>query len=416
MVRVSFERTTLGSSTYAGYLNVGPTGATGAVGPAGSISNTSGNIVTTSANIANNFTSGALQVPSGGASIAGNVYAGSVYTGGLYWSNNNNPMSTGGSITGLAGFTANSSLVVGYSTASTSTTTGALQVDGGLGVQGAIYAGSLQNTPVGSTTASTGAFTTLSATSTVSGVGFSNYLASPPSIGSTTASSGAFTTLNSSSTTSLGATTATSLNSTPIGASTASTGAFTTLTSSGATTLTNSTQSTSTSTGALVVTGGTGIGANLYVAGNSVISGSEYITGSSTIAGNITANYISANVVMPPAVSVVPANYVGYIGIPQNAQTGAYTLVMTDIGKQIYLSSASSTITIPANSSVAFPIGTTISFATAPSITMTIAISTDTMYLTGSSSTGSRTLAGTGLAAATKVASTTWYINGIGLT
>lgn len=46
---------------------------------------------------------------------------------------------------------------------------------------------SIQSTPIGSTTASTGAFTTLSASSTVSGTGFSTYLASPPAIGSTAA-------------------------------------------------------------------------------------------------------------------------------------------------------------------------------------------------------------------------------------
>ena len=49
---------------------------------------------------------------------------------------------------------------------------------------------------IGATTASTGAFTTLSATSTVSGTGFSTYLASPPAIGGTTANTGAFTTLS----------------------------------------------------------------------------------------------------------------------------------------------------------------------------------------------------------------------------
>jgi hypothetical protein len=48
-------------------------------------------------------------------------------------------------------------------TASSSTTTGALKVGGGAGIAGAIYAGSIQNTPIGSTTASTGAFTTLAA-------------------------------------------------------------------------------------------------------------------------------------------------------------------------------------------------------------------------------------------------------------
>ena len=56
---------------------------------------------------------------------------------------------------------------------------------------------------VGGTTAAAGAFTTLSASSTVSGTGFSTYLASPPAIGSTTASTGAFTTLSASSTVTL---------------------------------------------------------------------------------------------------------------------------------------------------------------------------------------------------------------------
>jgi Chaperone of endosialidase len=54
------------------------------------------------------------------------------------------------------------------------------------------------NGPVGSTTASTGAFTTLSASSTVSGTGFSTYLASPPAIGGTAAAAGTFTTLSGS--------------------------------------------------------------------------------------------------------------------------------------------------------------------------------------------------------------------------
>jgi hypothetical protein len=57
------------------------------------------------------------------------------------------------------------------------------------------------NGSVGATTASTGAFTTLSASSTVSGTGFTNRFASPGPIGSTTASTGAFTTLTASTTT-----------------------------------------------------------------------------------------------------------------------------------------------------------------------------------------------------------------------
>jgi hypothetical protein len=58
--------------------------------------------------------------------------------------------------------------------------------------------------PIGSTTASTGAFTTLSASSTVSGTGFtsfvSTYLQSPSAIGSVTPAAGKFTTLQATST------------------------------------------------------------------------------------------------------------------------------------------------------------------------------------------------------------------------
>jgi len=50
------------------------------------------------------------------------------------------------------------------------------------------------NGTVGATTANTGAFTTLSASSTVSGTGFSTYLASPPAIGGTAPAAGTFTT------------------------------------------------------------------------------------------------------------------------------------------------------------------------------------------------------------------------------
>jgi hypothetical protein len=56
------------------------------------------------------------------------------------------------------------------------------------------------NGSVGATTPSTGAFTTLSASSTVSGSGFNSYLASPPSIGGTSPNTGNFTSLTTSST------------------------------------------------------------------------------------------------------------------------------------------------------------------------------------------------------------------------
>jgi len=67
------------------------------------------------------------------------------------------------------------------------------------------FVGGLDGTPIGAITASTGAFTTLAASSTVSGTGFSTYLASPPAIGGTAAAAGTFTTLTANGATNLNA-------------------------------------------------------------------------------------------------------------------------------------------------------------------------------------------------------------------
>jgi hypothetical protein len=111
------------------------------------------------------------------------------------------------------------------------------------------------------------------------------------------------------------------------------------------------------------------------------------------------------------------ASSLGYLGIPQSGTATTATLAIGDAGKHIYVTTAGQTITIPANASVAYPIGTTIGFIAGPSATtVTIAITSDTMYLGGTGTTGSRTLAAHGMATAVKVAATTWYISGNGLT
>ena len=111
---------------------------------------------------------------------------------------------------------------------------------------------------------------------------------------------------------------------------------------------------------------------------------------------------------------------IGYLGIPQNSQSGDYTMVLADAGTHIYHPSADTTArtwTIPANSSVAYPIGTTLTFINDTSAgTITIAITTDTLVLMDTGSTGSRTLAANGVATAIKVASTRWVISGVNLT
>ena len=113
---------------------------------------------------------------------------------------------------------------------------------------------------------------------------------------------------------------------------------------------------------------------------------------------------------------------VGFRNIPQNAQSGSYTLVLADSGKHIYHASGdgAATYTIPAASSVAYPLGTAITFVNLSSTSISIAITTDTMYLAKDGTTGTRTLAQYGSATAIKVSGVSssgiWLISGSALT
>ena len=123
----------------------------------------------------------------------------------------------------------------------------------------------------------------------------------------------------------------------------------------------------------------------------------------------------TGTVTIPAGVVGTAAN-AGYMGIPQNATTtGSATVAAADGGKHIY-ASATRTITIDSNANLALPIGFTVSFIAASGATMTIAITTDTMYLAGPGTTGSRTLAPFGMATAVKYDTTKWMISGNGLT
>jgi hypothetical protein len=109
-------------------------------------------------------------------------------------------------------------------------------------------------------------------------------------------------------------------------------------------------------------------------------------------------------------------NGTNVLTIVQNSQAEPYTCVLADLGKSVYCTTNGGTVTIPANSSVAYPLGAAITFVAASGVTLTIAITTDTLTLAGTSTTGSRTLAANGVATALKVTSTSWIIGGSGLT
>jgi hypothetical protein len=129
-------------------------------------------------------------------------------------------------------------------------------------------------------------------------------------------------------------------------------------------------------------------------------------------------DYLDCTVTGSPAAGTTStgATGAGYMGIPKNAATtGSYGVVAADAGTLLH-TTTTRTITLPANGTIALPIGFAISFTAATGATVTIAITTDTMYLAGAGTTGSRTLAPFGMATAIKTAATEWMISGNGLT
>jgi hypothetical protein len=174
-------------------------------------------------------------------------------------------------------------------------------------------------------------------------------------------------------------------------------------------------------------------GATLTIADGKTLTASNSITLAGTDATTMTFPSTSATMARTDAAqtfagtqtfsgSVVPAatlaDSVGYVGIPVNSQSAAYGLLATDAGKSIVhpiSDNNARTFTIPDNGTVPFPVGTAITFINMIN-TVTIAITTDTMYLAGAGTTGSRTLAAYGMATAVKVTSTSWIISGNGLT
>jgi len=206
---------------------------------------------------------------------------------------------------------------VNAATTSTSTTSGALQVNGGAGIQGNLYVqgliqagsasfASINNTPIGNATPSTGTFTDFNASSAViTNFSSGNVLLTggyAENLANVYATTGQFTNLSSGNAVVTGG----YIDSTPIGPNVASSGNFTTANATLVTAYAITVADLNTTTGnilgnlsaANVVVSNSIYAANIITTGTSGnISGANVVSASTFIAtGNITANYFIGNI------------------------------------------------------------------------------------------------------------------------
>jgi len=100
-----------------------------------------------------------------------------------------------------------------------------------------------------------------------------------------------------------------------------------------------------------------------------------------------------------------------------NSQSANYTTVLSDAGGVIrhpVTDDNARTFTIDSHANVPYPNGTLITFVNRIN-TLSVAITSDTMYLAGTSTTGTRTLAPNGIATAYKDSDTVWIFSGSGV-
>jgi len=166
-----------------------------------------------------------------------------------------------------------------------------------------------------------------------------------------------------------------------IGSTTPNSGAFTTLAASGTITYSGLTAST-----ALALDASKNV-----VSVTNTGSGNNVLATSPTLVTPVLGTPTSGNLSNCTADGT---NSVGYRNIPQNSQTGAYTLVAGDVGKHISITTGG----VTCNASV-FSAGDVVSIFNNSSSNQTITAGTNvTFRLAGTATTGNRTLAQYGVA------------------
>jgi len=169
----------------------------------------------------------------------------------------------------------------------------------------------------------------------------------------------------------------------------------------------------------IAVSTGSAWGSSLAVPGGSLVgtTASQTLTNKTLTNPAInggTLNSVSlASGTLSPSVTVtnlgtMNPNSPGFRGLPRTV-AASRTLVIEDTGGMLHLSG---NLSIQANATYGFPIGSTIVISNSTSSSITVSITSDTLRLAGTTSTGTRTIGPYGLATLVKTNTTEWKISG----
>jgi hypothetical protein len=152
-IRISVDNTgtvTIPGNTVSSSTTTGALVISGGVGISGAL-NIGSNVTVTSTTNSTSTNSGSI-VTLGGIGAAGNIYANEFYGSGANLTDIVATGFAGGTVPGLTSFT-----FTGTGSAATSTTTGAVRISGGIGVQGRVHAGNFNGVVVPSAATAPGA-------------------------------------------------------------------------------------------------------------------------------------------------------------------------------------------------------------------------------------------------------------------
>lgn len=162
----------------------------------------------------------------------------------------------------------------------------------------------------------------------------------------------------------------------------------------------------------------TGVSTSTAANTSSVSATAVEVANISTSLGGVSSSLAGVATAVGSATSGPAAANIGYLGVPGNPQSGAYTLLPTDAGKKIYSTNTSAqSITIAAHATQAIAVDSVIPIVNDGNSTMSITPAGNvTLILAGPGTTGSRALAKQGMATLMQVATDRWFISGPGVT